>query len=445
GLGPALERAMQAAPAGEAGRAFRESIGELRGRLDEGVRQAEAGRGALVQAGLGQVLYVYDAVDMPLPPGAPSVGLIAAAPREGASAEALRPALPFPDWMAEPQVVDGVLVTGRGFAVERALREDNQPRADLIEAFESMIEVDTVAAAVISPTEDHRRAFRSALPELYTADPASEPERLLRLVFEDLRWVGVALDADETPTVRVRVEAATPESAEAFLAAMRGGVAMLEAMAQSQAGEADREVTVGALGVLTTQGVDRFEIDGSSLLLEVDAADAAESLLAALGPSLVKARDAARQSVEMSSARQMVVGMHAWADDNVRRRDDRKFVYPESLSVLVDDQMMGVEPLTSPFVDTPEGFDGWDAERKKAWLLENPVWVFVTPGLVIDEVEKPSELVVLFRQPSAAPDQATTPVGFADGHVEALTPDHLWRKLRRQTGKGLDHWDPPAE
>ncbi|MEM7681218.1 MAG: hypothetical protein AAF288_04605 [Planctomycetota bacterium] len=444
-FGPALDRVIESAPEGEAGESFRSAIGELRRGLEQGVVRAEAARKTFVEMGLGQVVYAYDAVDLPLPgPGIPSLGLIAVLPRPGVSPESLRPLIPLPrEVFGEdgPAVVDGVLVYGRGFTVERALREDNAPRQDLIDSVEAMIGPDTVAAGVISPTDDHRRAFRSALPELYTADPASEPERMMRTVFEGLRWVGVAVDGGDAPRVRVRVEAASPESAEELLDTMRRGLAMLEARAQAEAGP-DREMALGFLEIVTVQGLAQFEVDGSSLRLEVDAADAAQSLLSALGPSLVQARESAQQAVEMSSARQLLIALIVWADQNAAQRDDRRNVFPQELGVLIESQHVTPAALTSPFSATPDGFDAWGVERQSSWLAANPVWVYLTPGLVMEEVGSPSQHMVLFRRPSVAPHFATAPVGFADGHVESVELERLDALLKEQTDKGLAEWDP---
>ena len=137
-------------------------------------------------------------------------------------------------------------------------------------------------------------------------------------------------------------------------------------------------------------------------------------------PAVGGSRQAARRAQGMSHARQISIGMLAYAAGH---RDQ----FPMTLEELVADNYLpgdGPEVLRHPLDKGPAG--------ASSFLL-------ILPGARQDEMERPARTVALIGRADFDGDGMVT-VGYADGHVSMVDLTTLSDTLTEQTGRSYEQW-----
>ncbi len=148
------------------------------------------------------------------------------------------------------------------------------------------------------------------------------------------------------------------------------------------------------------------------------------ALIAMLLPALAAARDAAKQSVALSNARQIMVGFHMYASEH-------DLAAPPHLSALVTAGYFGGDPglvfvdpatTTAPLrLSAAETPDDW---RELAPRFDNHCdYLYTGAGLNLRTIREPSTCIILYTRDVRANRQRV--VGFADGHTASVAPDRF--------------------
>jgi hypothetical protein len=262
--------------------------------LRDGARQAEERLAAFREAG-GRDFYTVFMLGQGLPT-VPRI-LIAIPLYPGADAEKLRKFLPG-------EVVDGFLVTVEGGPQQkpdlRAIKP--QPRPELAAALEAAGDA-PIAAAVIPPASV-RRAVEELMPQL-PKEVGGGPTTILT---GGLTWAAGGVRLAPGPSIRVVVQSADAQAAEAFHGKLEIGLKLIAEALEKEVGKA-----VPNFKQIATLLVPKVEGDRLVLVLD-EKNQGIDLLLKSASIPLVEARNAARRSQSSNSLKQIGLAMHNYYD-----------------------------------------------------------------------------------------------------------------------------------
>lgn len=173
---------------------------------------------------------------------------------------------------------------------------------------------------------------------------------------------------------------------------------------------------------------------GSSLL---GPAKGVESMMAVSGPMAVavllpalgSAREAALQNQTFAYGQQIAVSAFAYSADHDGNLPDDIAKLREYVGF--DDVFM--TPRSMHAKEMPFNFGQWEQARQDAFIRQNSSFVLIPLGSMND-IEKPSETVMLFQHPEDTADDKLV-VAWADGHVTSEDRDEVHDLIEAQTGK----------
>jgi hypothetical protein len=151
-------------------------------------------------------------------------------------------------------------------------------------------------------------------------------------------------------------------------------------------------------------------VEANRMIVEVKAPQVAQ-LASVLGPSVVRAREHAKEVASMSQMRQMLVGVAMYLNDN-------KAKYPEKLEDVVK------------YVGGPLGFARLTTNPMRP--QQQPGYVYVKPKV---EAGKPAngQTVILYEAFDKWP--GVVHLGYADGHVEGVGDEAAFRRALAGAGQ----------
>ena len=146
-------------------------------------------------------------------------------------------------------------------------------------------------------------------------------------------------------------------------------------------------------------------------------------LVFVLVPTCATQPGPAKTTQDLSNIRQAIISIYAYTIDNNNQ-------LPTHV-MLLEDYGLVREVLISPF-DLEESLV-FDQNAEPGWYQYGSYRFLSAEHININEVESPSEFILVYRTPRADSDFYL--VGFLDGHAEVLTSDEF--KLLMQWQGGL--------
>lgn len=256
-------------------------------------------------------------------------------------------------------------------------------RPDLAAALEAVQGHDVQAAAAL-PTYAAR--IFAALAEGEQLPPPYEDVSVDEL-FGSVKWVAGGLKRPPNLALRATLQASDAKSARLLAELYERASKQIVALVRS---EEERWLVTRAAELLQPR------VEGEVLRLALDRDQVHVLATELLLPSLMRARQQAKQVVSMTNLRGLVTAMHYYVSDHQDQ-------FPPDFDVLLSEGMISPKALQSPL--RPE--------------LE-VAYVYVNPGVKLSEIKRPSETIVMYEKFDEWPEGGVA-AAFLDGHVERIT------------------------
>mgnify|MGYP006273226119 CR=1 FL=1 len=153
-------------------------------------------------------------------------------------------------------------------------------------------------------------------------------------------------------------------------------------------------------------------------------------------PAFFAARRSAHETVSMSNLRQIGIALVTYAVDHDGR-------LPERLSALFEPGYIASPEavLTTPHfaVAQPDDLADRELAERAEWYSRNGGYVYI-PWPSLEDIDRPSERILVFEKPGHAIHRDMPAAAFADGHTERMPRNVLGRRIEQQTGVSLERW-----
>lgn len=148
-------------------------------------------------------------------------------------------------------------------------------------------------------------------------------------------------------------------------------------------------------------------------------------------PSLVRAREVARDTQALSNLRQIGMAVHMYANDH---KGELPPSFAELVPYLGGNLRLFASPRSRDAVPDPAAME---PAALRDWFTTASALVYVRPADKLSQVRNAAETVLAFERPWNAGD-GTLALVFLDGHAETLPLAEATRRIETQTGKTLE-------